>query len=123
MTKRGLCTLAAGAAALFVFTAGASAGGCVGDFDGNNAVDGADLAILLGGWGGAGGDLDGNGTTDGADLAVLLGAWGPCPPGVCGGSANDCCTGGTGPGCSDAACCETVCAADPFCCATAWDTL
>jgi hypothetical protein len=38
----------------------------------------------------------------------------------CGGAANDCCTTG-GPGCSDAACCETVCALDPFCCDTAWD--
>ena len=52
---------------------------CLGDLDGNGQVDGADLAVLLGGWGGPSGDLDGSGTTDGADLAVLLGAWGPCP--------------------------------------------
>ncbi|MDZ4754494.1 MAG: hypothetical protein SGJ11_08355 [Phycisphaerae bacterium] len=52
---------------------------CVGDFDGTSVVDGADLAILLGGWGGPGGDLTGDGTTDGADLATLLGAWGNCP--------------------------------------------
>ena len=51
---------------------------CLGDLDGNGQVDGADLAVLLGGWGGPSGDLDGSGTTDGADLAVLLGAWGPC---------------------------------------------
>jgi hypothetical protein len=51
---------------------------CPADLDGNGNVDGADLAILLGGWGGLGGDIDGNGITDGADLAVLLGAWGPC---------------------------------------------
>jgi hypothetical protein len=52
---------------------------CLGDFDNDGDVDGADLAVLLGGWGGPAGDLNGNGTTDGADLAVLLGAWGPCP--------------------------------------------
>lgn len=45
------------------------------DLDGNGAVDGADLAILLGGWGTGSADLTGDGTTDGADLAVLLGAW------------------------------------------------
>jgi hypothetical protein len=51
---------------------------CTGDLDNNGDVNGADLAILLGGWGGAAGDLNNNGTTDGADLAILLGAWGPC---------------------------------------------
>lgn len=53
---------------------------CAGDFDGNGAVDGADLAIMLGGWGGGSvaGDLDNDGDTDGADLAILLGAWGSC---------------------------------------------
>jgi hypothetical protein len=52
---------------------------CVGDFNDDGAVNGADLAVLLGAWGTAGGDLDNNGTTDGADLAALLGAWGTCP--------------------------------------------
>ena len=52
---------------------------CVGDLNGDDVVDGSDLAVLLGSWGSAGGDLDGNGTTDGADLAALLGAWGGCP--------------------------------------------
>ncbi len=48
-----------------------------GDFDGNGTVDGADLAVLLNGWGAKGvTDLDGNGTTDGADLAILLNNWG-----------------------------------------------
>ncbi|HMN96520.1 MAG TPA: FG-GAP-like repeat-containing protein [Phycisphaerales bacterium] len=46
------------------------------DLDGNGVVNGADLGILLGGWGTAGpGDLDGNGVVDGADLGILLGAW------------------------------------------------
>lgn len=33
---------------------------------------------------------------------------------------HDCLTEG-GPGCTDTACCETVCAANAFCCGTAWD--
>lgn len=55
---------------------------CLGDLDGDGAVGGADLAMLLGDWGacpGCPGDLDGDGSVGGADLAVLLGAWGPCP--------------------------------------------
>lgn len=52
---------------------------CPADLDGNGAVDGADLGMLLGNWGGAGtGDLDGNGIVNGADLGALLGAFGPC---------------------------------------------
>jgi len=50
--------------------------GSVADLNGDGAVDGADLAILLSNFGGAGiGDLDGDGVVDGADLAILLGAW------------------------------------------------
>lgn len=46
------------------------------DLDGNGAVDGADLAVLLGAWGGPGvTDFNCDGTTDAADLAILLGAW------------------------------------------------
>ena len=53
---------------------------CPGDLDGDGAVGGADLAIMLGGWGSSGTtDLDGSGSTDGGDLAILLGAWGACP--------------------------------------------
>ncbi len=52
---------------------------CVGDFNGDGAIDGADLATLLGQWGAAGSaDLDGSGTVDAADLAQLLASWGPC---------------------------------------------
>jgi hypothetical protein len=50
---------------------------------GVGAVDGADLAVLLGAWGecpkGCVADIDGNGIVDAADLAILLGAWGSCP--------------------------------------------
>ncbi len=54
--------------------------GCLADLDGDGAVAGSDLGILLGGWGQPGiSDVDGNGTTDAADLAIQLGAWGPGP--------------------------------------------
>jgi hypothetical protein len=56
-------------------------GGCVGDLDGNGVINGADVGILLAGWGGPGvGDLDGNGVVDGGDLGMLLSGWGPCDP-------------------------------------------
>jgi hypothetical protein len=46
------------------------------DLDGDGVVAGADLAILLGGWGSPGvADLNCDGTVGGADLAILLGAW------------------------------------------------
>lgn len=43
--------------------------------------------------------------------------------GVCGNPlSGSCCTGHPAPGgCNDAACCESVCACDPFCCDTEWD--
>ena len=53
---------------------------CLGDLDGNGVVNGADLGLLLAGWGNSGNsDLDGNGETNGADLGTLLAAWGICP--------------------------------------------
>ena len=51
-----------------------------GDFDGNNAIDGGDLGIMLSQWGGAGSaDLNDDNNVDGLDLGLLLSAWGPCP--------------------------------------------
>lgn len=51
------------------------------DLDGDGAVDGADLARLIGAWGGAGpADLDGDGTVGAADLAMLLSSWTYAPP-------------------------------------------
>lgn len=48
-----------------------------GDLDGDGAVGGADLVILLAGWGQPGAsDLNGNGTTEGGDLVMLLSNWG-----------------------------------------------
>lgn len=46
------------------------------DLNVDGAVNAADLAILLSGWGTAGpGDINGSGTVDGVDLAALLTAW------------------------------------------------
>lgn len=51
--------------------------GRVGDLTGDGIVNGADLSVMLAGWGNPGStDLDGNGTTNGADLSLLLGNWG-----------------------------------------------
>ena len=50
----------------------------LGDLNGDDAVDGADLGLLLGAWGtsAVGPDLNGDGVVDGADLGLLLGNWG-----------------------------------------------
>ncbi len=55
---------------------------CVGDLNGDGMVDGADLGLLIGGWGAVGagiGDLNGDELVDGADLGLMIGAWGECP--------------------------------------------
>ncbi|MFM8699722.1 MAG: hypothetical protein ACKOF7_13940, partial [Phycisphaerales bacterium] len=75
----------------WVRVGGATAGGagsrfvsctqtCVGDFNGDNAVDGNDLGILLAAWGPNGGptDLNADGATDGNDLGLMLARWGGC---------------------------------------------
>ena len=50
----------------------------------------------------------------------------PCPDGggnpACPGT-GDCFVANGTPGCQDEACCNTVCAVDPFCCDTAWDSI
>lgn len=46
------------------------------DLDGDGAVDGLDLGLLLSQWGGPGtGDLNLSGTVDGADLGLLIAEW------------------------------------------------
>ena len=52
---------------------------CPADLDHDLYVDGADLGMLLGGWGSAQTDVNGDLYTDGADLGIMLGAWGACP--------------------------------------------
>ena len=57
-------------------------GCCTGDLNGNGAVNGEDLGLLLAAWGpGAGpADLDRDGAVGGSDLGLLLSAWGACVP-------------------------------------------
>jgi hypothetical protein len=45
------------------------------DLNGDGAVNGQDLAVLLSAWGAQGGDITGDGATDGQDLAQLLADW------------------------------------------------
>lgn len=53
---------------------------CAADLNGDLAVDGNDLGLLLAAWGNPGAaDLNADGITDGNDLGLLLAAWGPCP--------------------------------------------
>ena len=49
--------------------------GIPGDLNGDGKVDGADLGLVLAGWGTPSGDVNGDGTTDGADLGLILAAW------------------------------------------------
>ena len=57
---------------------------CPADFNGDGAVEAADLAVLLGSWGpcppkeDCPADLNDDGLVEAADLAELLGSWGPC---------------------------------------------
>jgi FtsP/CotA-like multicopper oxidase with cupredoxin domain len=48
----------------------------LGDLNNDGAVNDADLALLLGGWGTAAGDVNADGSTDASDLSMLLGNWG-----------------------------------------------
>ena len=52
---------------------------CRADLNGDRAVNSADLALMLGGWGGAQFDLDGDGSVGSSDLAAMLSSWGACP--------------------------------------------
>ena len=57
--------------------------GCPPDVNGDRAINGADLGIVLGFWGPASAypraDIDRDGFVNGADLAILLNSWGACP--------------------------------------------
>lgn len=54
---------------------------CIGDFDGNKSVDGADLGTLLANWNSDLDlfDLNGDDVVDGIDIGLLLSNWGSCP--------------------------------------------
>ena len=46
-----------------------------------------------------------------------------CPPPECGDKGTGpCCFPHAGPSCANIDCCEAVCAADPFCCDSSWDS-
>ena len=52
--------------------------GSAADLDGDGAVTGSDLGLLLGAWGSCAGcaaDLDGDGAVTGSDLGLMLGDW------------------------------------------------
>ncbi|MCH2162535.1 MAG: M12 family metallo-peptidase, partial [Phycisphaerales bacterium] len=52
---------------------------CPSDLNGDDAIDGADLGLMLSQWGADGSaDLNDDGIVDGADLGLLLAAWGEC---------------------------------------------
>lgn len=55
---------------------------CEGDINGDNAVSGQDLAVVLSTWAQTGpgipGDLNGDLVVNGSDIALVLGNWGPC---------------------------------------------
>lgn len=91
---------------------------CLGDVNNDGAVNGADLAGMLGAWGTHDPKFDFNvdGNVDAADLGVLLGAWGSCP-------SSNACFAHAGPGSDQPGCTQCVCGIDPFCCATQWDSL
>jgi hypothetical protein len=57
---------------------------CAGDVDGNDVVNGVDLASVLAAWGTMGkaypgADVNRDGLVDGSDLAQVLSDWGACP--------------------------------------------
>ncbi|MBX3354138.1 MAG: hypothetical protein KF724_00390 [Phycisphaeraceae bacterium] len=76
-------------AAVLALPASANNCTCLADLSGDGEVNGADLALILGGWGTAAPalDLSGDGVVNGADIAIVLGAWGPCTTPV-----NDTCS-------------------------------
>jgi hypothetical protein len=58
------------------------------------------------------------------DYVVTLSCGGECTPPECGApGTGDCFVADGTPFCEDADCCNAVCAADPFCCSVAWDSI
>jgi hypothetical protein len=54
---------------------------CVGDLNGDGMVNGADVGLMLAGWGtcrNCAADLNHDGEINGADLGLLLSSWGSC---------------------------------------------
>lgn len=107
------------------------------DLDGNGVTNGGDLGLLLLSWGACPSDpCDGVScndddpcTIDTCDAKTGACVHTPIPGCGGGGGSGDCGDPDNGPctevhatpRCSDAACCEAVCAEDPFCCEEEWD--
>lgn len=107
------------------------------DFNNDGVVNASDLALLLGAWGpcmgssGACCNADDQGTCLQLTTAACASASGlylgngsscsDCPPNACITSNADCCSFHNSPGCAVLDCCESVCAAQPFCCDIIWD--
>ncbi|MHC5028842.1 MAG: hypothetical protein ACYTGR_18995, partial [Planctomycetota bacterium] len=100
---------------------------CAGDTNGDFNIDVTDLTNVILEWGsmascGTGADVAPNGVVDVGDLTAVILNWGTCLE--CGFPfAGSCCESNGTPFCDDAACCETVCAADAFCCDIEWDSI
>lgn len=71
-----------------------------------NVTDGEQILLRVGGWNGA----EGTGT-----ISITPSVACNCP------GEGDCCAANGSVGCDDDGCCQTICAADPFCCTTEWD--
>ncbi len=104
---------------------------CCSDFDGNDIVDSSDVGLLIAAWGPCPVDpCEGVDCNDGDPCTIDTCVDGTCinepvpgcGEGPCGDpNAGSCFTANGTPGCDDAAVCEPICAADPYCCDTAWD--
>jgi formylglycine-generating enzyme required for sulfatase activity len=84
--RRRPCTISLGwvAIAFPMAVAGTTLAQCPGDLDADGMVGGADISMLLVGWGSAdpNTDINGDGETGAADLSILLSRWGACGPSV-----------------------------------------
>lgn len=115
-------------------------GGCEQDLNDDGFVNGADIGSFLALWGECPDEPDPTGSCcvgetcseeTAADCANLGGEYGgdgsacaadTCDSGGGGGDCGDCDSANAGPGCSDTACQDAVCAADSFCCSIQWDS-
>ncbi len=82
------------------------------------AVEGNNYMIRIGGFVGALGADTGTGS-----LTIYCGNDSGRGPENCGLGSSDCFTVDPTPTCSDADCCRTICALDPYCCDVEWDSV
>lgn len=106
---------------------------CCADLDSDGAVTSADLGLLVSAWGACPVDpCEGVDCNDGDPCTTDTCVDGECfnekipgcGEGPCGDpTAGSCFSANGTPGCDDVECCEPICAADPYCCDTAWDSI